>query len=280
MKKTIRKITKKGERLAAQYKGWRNQNGITAYWWNRRINFGDLITPALLESYSYTPIHTKYSEASLVSTGSILQLLPENYSGYVLGSGIIEDKQHPLPNAKFLAVRGKLTQERVSAPTDIPLGDPGLLANRFLKTEPTAKYPFGFAPHYVDKESHGTKAITEKLGENVKLIDVEKHPDDVLQDISECATIISSSLHGIIVAHSLHIPTIWVRLSDKLTGGTFKFEDYASAVGYTIRPYTSSDLLAIANPESLGSAPPREEIESRKQQLDAIFTQLHQLGLR
>jgi len=42
----------------------------------------------------------------------------------------------------------------------------------------------------------------------------------------KCRKIVSSSLHGIIIAETFGIPTAWLRCSDKIVGGEFKYHDY------------------------------------------------------
>ena len=66
-------------------------NLIHAYWYNKVTNFGDMITPLLLKKYGFTPVLTSMNKAQIVSTGSILQDLSEDYSGYIVGSGLIFD---------------------------------------------------------------------------------------------------------------------------------------------------------------------------------------------
>ena len=54
----------------------------------------------------------------------------------------------------------------------------------------------------------------------------------VIHEIACCKFIISSSLHGLIIAHSLGIPTVAFEIQDTpLRGGRFKFRDYYSAYG-------------------------------------------------
>ena len=65
----------------------------------------------------------------------------------------------------------------------------------------------------------------------MKVIDVNRPPFDVVRDISTCEAIVSSSLHGLIVADALEIPNVRVSFHGRLKGGDFKFEDYASGVG-------------------------------------------------
>ena len=56
------------------------------------------------------------------------------------------------------------------------------------------------------------------------------------EDIDKCDFILSSSLHGIIVADSFNIPNAWIYLTDKVIGKGFKFHDYFSAIGINHKP--------------------------------------------
>jgi len=49
----------------------------------------------------------------------------------------------------------------------------------------------------------------------------------------QCRTIVSSSLHGLVVADSLGIPNMRMICSDRIRGGDYKYDDYYSAFGMT-----------------------------------------------
>ncbi len=61
--------------------------------------------------------------------------------------------------------------------------------------------------------------------------DIESKTDQILK----CERIISSSFHGIIIAHAYRIRAIWQRFSDVPFGDNIKFQDYFESV--KIKPY-------------------------------------------
>ena len=65
----------------------------------------------------------------------------------------------------------------------------------------------------------------------MKFIDVnEANPLDVIDQITSCRKILSSSLHGLIVADAYRIPNARLILSNLICGGDFKFDDYYKSV--------------------------------------------------
>jgi pyruvyltransferase len=65
----------------------------------------------------------------------------------------------------------------------------------------------------------------------VKIIDIEKPINDVVDQICSCRFIASSSLHGIIMADAYKVPSAWLEFSEGVVGSGFKFRDYFASVG-------------------------------------------------
>ncbi|HFZ1335022.1 TPA: hypothetical protein ACYF7Q_005479, partial [Klebsiella pneumoniae] len=74
-----------------------------------------------------------------------------------------------------------------------------------------------------------------RSNKNIKVIDLKtKDIEFVVDEIISCEYILSTSLHGVIVAQAYDIPTLWIKHNDINTDG-IKFYDYFDSVG--IKPY-------------------------------------------
>jgi len=196
-----------------------------AYWWRKLPNWGDELNHLILRKMGVDFEWAAPADAELVIIGSILEHLPQNWSGTVCGVGKLHGgSKIDLTRARVLALRGKLTAGSVSGlPTHrkIVLGDPGLLVPD-LVCQPVAKYELGVVPHWSDKELH-------KRFSYGHLIDPSQPPEHVVSEIARCKNVISSSLHGLITADAYGIPRraeLFPRAGQE--GGDFKYRDYAS----------------------------------------------------
>jgi hypothetical protein len=247
---------------------------VGAHWWEAQPNFGDDLTRWLLPRYGIIPMHRPSADARLIAVGSILEALSPDYDGAIWGSGLILDREYPLPHAKVLALRGHLTRERVGADADVPLGDPGILVARRLR-RPSARWDVGLVPH-LDHRSHARfRSLAATPGVSVRVIDVRRSAPQAVREIAACRAIVSTSLHGLITADSYGIPATWTRLDPELGGGDFKFRDYESVItpGYSrFVPFTVHSSL----PEILShaSAAPRATVAAVGDRLEAAIARL------
>jgi pyruvyltransferase len=201
----------------------------TSYWWKGRPNFGDELGPLLLEHFSdleveWAPVVT----ADLITVGSLLHQLPLDWSGIVAGSGsLFENKLVPLKSATVLGVRGPLTARGLELKGDYALGDPGLLANELVVAH--KEHNLGLVPHWSDTELEHRPEFKKY---KPLIIRPEGDPLEVLRQIGSCRKIVSSSLHGIIVADAFGIPRRTETTPRFIReGGDWKFRDHNAAVG-------------------------------------------------
>lgn len=154
----------------------------------------------------------------LVMVGSFLDIVEDNDILLGVGSNknpfICEKK-----NLRILSTRGPLTREQIKG-YDVPeiYGDPALLLPFIYYPDIEKKYDVGYIPHYVDWDN---PALKDK-----HIIRVDLPWDKFIEEILACRTIVSSSLHGIVISEAYRIPTTWAVWSDKIAGGEFKFQDY------------------------------------------------------
>lgn len=218
-------------------------------------NMGDVLNAMVIEElFGFRVKRHTYLTGELSAIGSGLgqftlhgnfafQLLQRCFgllfpSVSIWGTGFIcykkEDTKLYRKKIYFAAVRGLLSKNRVEKlighKLDIPMGDAGILSSFLIKAPIVKKYKVGIISHFKEQDD----PIWEKLlshYDNSTYIDVCQHPSVVIPQIAECEYIISSSLHGLIIADSFHIPNIHIVVTDKLLGDGFKFDDYYSAYG-------------------------------------------------
>jgi hypothetical protein len=106
---------------------------------------------------------------------------------------------------------------------------------------------------------------------HARLINV-RDPDVLatVRTIASCDFVVSSSLHGLIAADAFGIPNVWVRWSDRVAGGSWKFLDYFRSVG---RPERGPEPLPgeLREVESRASLAAPQVVEARRRELLAAF---------
>jgi pyruvyltransferase len=217
------------------------------YWYNVQ-NFGDSLTPIIFGHFAREPFEraTRHETGKVLGIGSILSLIRED--DIVVGSGLIRQRTLVVPaGVHILQVRGPLSRILVSgdAAGAACYGDPALLLPEVYRPTIERKYDCGYVPHYVDMAEVWDREACEctrdqaarcayckrQLGERGKIINVRHDWKTVIDDILSCRMIVASSLHGLICAEAYGIPTIWMRYSDRIIGGEFKFQDHFLGTG-------------------------------------------------
>ena len=216
-----------------------NQLTNTIYlWWcdNEGVfNFGDELNPYLVSKITGKKIVRKKSlwqrfqfRRIYIAIGSVMN--KANKNTIVWGSGIIKKNEMLSKSAIYTAVRGPLTQKRMLECGLVPptiIGDPALLLPLYYTPKITKKYTLGIIPHVVDYH-----LVKDKLNNtpDVVVIDFTQEIEATIDLIVSCNTLISSSLHGIIVANAYNKPAVWCSFSNNLAGDDVKFYDYFQSV--------------------------------------------------
>lgn len=201
-------------------------------WWSKGPkpgNLGDVLTPYILDHFG---IEYKYTQkprsARMLCIGSIAKFAGDGT--IVLGSGTMRESDSLNTKADWRFVRGPRTRKAViESGGECPeiYGDPALLMPLIQPPVQRTK-SLGIVPHYVDYEYVKNKYPEENV---INVLNAD--PLEVIRQIAECDKIISSSLHGLILAHAYDIPAAWVEFSNKLSGDGIKFVDYFESVGIT-----------------------------------------------
>ena len=246
------------------YYSYLNNDKVLLKYYDLENNWGDKVNPYIFEKLTGKEVISSNSIFNFLNKTKILgvgSLIVGDLSNSVIwGSGVIADQiKLEIKPKEILALRGyyslKKIQE-VGGNCEI-FGDPVLLFPEIFSAENSVKkYKYGIVPHFKDKSSIGIQKIHDLQNPEIKIIDIQSGIEDFVNDILSCENILSSSLHGLILAEAYGIPTCRLVFSEKLLGGDFKFYDYYSGVGITTMETVFlhddiSDLKNILNKCSL-----------------------------
>ena len=147
----------------------------------------------------------------------------------IWGAGLIKplSSSIPIPKAIF-AVRGPMTRnELLKCGIACPevYGDPAILMPEIFSPQTTRRCGMALIPHISDMEHPFVSQWRSRGG---KVLDVSQYGDwrQFIVELNACEAVLSSSLHGLILADAYNVPSQRLLLGNKLIGGDFKFLDY------------------------------------------------------
>lgn len=211
---------------------------LSLYWWNRKPNFGDILSKHIVEYVAKrSVVWSGPSECDLFAAGSILRQVRRahaspnnNHLPWVWGSGSMGPHRADfVKDVQICIVRGPLTATLLGLKLE-KFGDPALLIADVID-QPIAKNGrIGLVPHHSHTNSQMVIDALKKTP-RLKLIDVRNLDAlSVVKEIAACEYILSSSLHGLIIADSFGVPNNWLNPDRIHSTARFKFYDYALSV--------------------------------------------------
>ena len=187
----------------------------------------------------------------LVALGSIFFALQDG--DVVWGAGLAR-REHAAyaANARdvmYRALRGpataRLLQTRGIA-CSVPFGDPAILLPLLVENDIPPQHDVGIVPHW----SHFPDFEREIRDPRVKLVDVCDSFDDVARAILSCRLVLSTSLHGLILAESYGIPALLVFYGGQPRADATKYVDYFESTGRDLHARSIarvSDITRLAD---------------------------------
>lgn len=197
--------------------------------WGVGTNVGDTLTPVILEHFTKHKAEwvSSLEDNKLLMCGSILEFAKPG--DIVLGAGTYSCIKKDLHGVDVRALRGVLSGQ---APA---YGDPGVLLPLIYKPNVKKDTMTGFIPHLWDQR-------TFQEG----YIDVNLPWKEFVKAILKCDNIVTSSLHGAVIADAYGVPCEWIE-SPIVPGARIKYADYLTSMSKGLDYAQDSLLKALEN---------------------------------
>ncbi len=265
------------------------------FYYFKHVNFGDALNEKIMKELGIDFKFTQFDKAELVALGSIMdrfvdgaivgkrdkEIQGETHTDkpiYVWGTGMMYSYNDELKKLirplDIRALRGERTRKLLEDVTGkkirCVLADPGLLTPLYYKNS-KKKYKVGIIAHKNEQDEEIFKKMHEHFKDSI-LIDVLCGLDNVIKQITECEYILSTSLHGIIVADSFGIPNGWCKLTDRVQGDGFKFHDYFSSFNTDREAYDlNTGVMPVLEDICRVSYNSYKEVEKKQKELIRSF---------
>lgn len=256
-------------KLKKYYYRWKTRHQVILYYWHPKevVNLGDELSPVIVEwmlkKRNLTLSGYVKCRKELSAVGSIIAKVHQHT---IWGSGFLSANQaiyaarlRKVFHSDIRAIRGPLTRQALLAfIEDVPeiYGDPAILMPLIYPGKKLEKkYQVSLITHHQhpieNTELHQISILTR---------DYSFFIDEILRS----ELVVSSSLHGIILAEAYGVPAIWLNNGPKEQ--VFKFIDwYYSTNRYAIK---AIDSLEQINPQL---AMPIPDLEGMRQDLINCF---------
>ncbi|MFJ4219640.1 hypothetical protein [Curtobacterium luteum] len=243
-------------------------NPIRAYWWSPRrdprtlahelrdhapawlrlapgrgrafTNHGDELSQLVLREALGRPVRwTPLGKEDVVAIGSaMIPYLTRGGNGLIWGTGL-HTPDVPVDTAarirgKVLAIRGPLARNALGLDESTPIGDPGLIVRGLRRGLPRARRRGTvLVTHFTSHMTRSQRsAIATLRAAGARILPATLPPAVMLEELGSAEHVMSSGMHGVILAHALRTPATLVSLRDPDgERASFKYHDYHQSVG-------------------------------------------------
>jgi succinoglycan biosynthesis protein ExoV len=223
------------------------------YYWNIHDNFGDLINPWLWPKLfpdivtgelpkTKDGIEDAPDETLLVGIGTLLnERFPKCKEAYVMGSGV---GYGPAPkfgdNVNVYCVRGPLSAEKLSLPTNLGIVDPGILIKNYFNQSAKKQHKISYMPQ-ISSVVHCPGVWETACNEiGFGYMDPTHSVEETVSRIGSTEILLTESMHGAIIAEALRVP--WIPIVTRPEILSFKWQDWCNSVGLDYQPIRITSL--------------------------------------
>ncbi|WP_241478943.1 polysaccharide pyruvyl transferase family protein [Psychroserpens jangbogonensis] len=210
-------------------------------------NAGDIFNIDLIKYlYGENPENISNQGNRLLMVGSVMNEVKKNdiINGIGWKGNDITFSQELIESLRINGVRGPLTKsffEKKNANlSNLKFEyDPGLLIKEVynIDVKKSKEKQIIFIPHFRDNIVYKGNYPKE-----IKVVDIDNSPYKIAKEILKSKVVYASSLHGIVFAHALNKPCVFVKpQSDE---PLFKYRDYYLSIGHTF-PEGLEDIYAL-----------------------------------
>lgn len=239
------------------YFGRNSLNSISKkslYWWepqDKTVNVGDQLSfdiVNLILAYRSKNVYDKISLSNkLLAIGSVMHFAKNNDTVWGTGiNGKINDKYLKFNKLDVRAVRGPLTREKlIKKGIKCPevFGDPAILTPLLYPREivdlqnSVSNKEFIVIPHLRDD-------LEKYRNYSDNIVSPECYPLEFIRAIASAKMVVSSSLHGVIIAESYGIPAVYYKSGSG--EHDFKYHDYYLGTGRSENEYNFATSIEEA----------------------------------
>jgi Polysaccharide pyruvyl transferase len=206
------------------------------FWWEEPYpgNLGDIINPYVIENLcGVPPIYAPRNTPGIYPIGSIIKFAKAGC--HVWGAGSPHESDVLDPEATYCAVRGPYTHDLVlknGGKCDAVYGDAAWFLPTIFRPDVEKTHKTGLILHYQHEEAN------LNIDPSIRQIGIRRLGYDQIEafltEMLHCERIVSTSLHGVIIAQAYGLPAMLATATEsraQVHGDGIKFKDYFASVG-------------------------------------------------